>query len=174
MPNKKSGSTKPTQSFEQMVSDATLSKLKPFISDEVLRTSKLMVQEQMGSVQALFERLTAVEKIITEKLGISDDEYVNRVTDVQDELMQVKSVSRACKAGDILRVEVSTKKKEQTEYQGSTRMMISSLGSGSAIGKDLELSLIGLKAGETKVVEFGQNKELEAKIFINRVSGKEE
>lgn len=177
MPNKDlkklGGQSKPKQSFEQMVSDASLSKLKPFIQSEVTRVSRLMVQEQMGGIQALFERLTAVEKIITEKLGISDEEYVNRVTDVQDEFMGVKALDREAKEGDVVRVEISTKQKSQEQYQGTSRMMISNLGAGTSIGKELELSLVGLKAGEIKVVEFGPEKSLEAKILINRISGKE-
>lgn len=175
MPNKKELSTsKPKQSFEQMVSEASLSKLKPFIRQEVLTVSKNLVQEQMGNFQVIFERLTALEKLVMEKTGVSDEEYVERVTDIQDEFAQVKKLSRAAKAGDTLRVEVSTKKKDQEEFQGTSRMMIVNLGAGSSIGKELEASLVGLKSGEEKLIEFGQDNSLVAKIIVNRVSGKEE
>lgn len=178
MPNKKElknlNKPKPAQSFEQMVSDASLAKMKPFIQQEVVRVSQLMIQEQMGNFQSIFERLTALEKLVMEKTGVSDEEYVSRVTDVQDQFQGVKRLDRAAQAGDILRVEVSTKAKDQEDYQGTSRMMIASLGSGTSIGKELEEQLIGLKAGEEKVLEFGKDKLLVAKIVINRVSGKEE
>lgn len=172
MQNKKKDSPKlgivpkPTMSFQDSVSDVAVNKLKPMMMGLFDQYKK----EQTDNFQGLYERLTALEKLVLEKTNTSDEDYAERVVDVQDNFYSLAKVSDAAVLGDVLRVEVSTKAKDQEEYQGKSRFMIQSLGSGRAIGVQLEEALVGMNIGETKELEFGVDNSMVAKITVNRIS----
>lgn len=161
---------KPTHSFEQMVAEASLNRLKPFIEFQVQEAATQMKREHVQDLQGMYERLTALEKLVLEKTGTSDEEYSERVIDVQDMVHGLKQVSEACALGDTVRIEVSSKAKDQEEFQGSSRYMVQDLGSGRAIGKELEDKILGMTKGETRTVDFGVDGAMVAKITLNRVS----
>jgi hypothetical protein len=161
------------ESLGNLVSKAALTKLLPDIENVVRAHVKnlgghLAVQ-QASTLETLFARTIVLEKIIMEKHGLTLEDLTKKVADVEDEkegLVQVEEVQ----VGDVARVEIRTRTKEQTEFQGSSRMKISQTGTGQTIGEELEKGLLGMKTGETKEVEFGQDKAMIAQLRLDRVS----
>jgi hypothetical protein len=59
---------------------------------------------------------------------------------------------------------------DQEDFQGTSRLKIYQTGSGQTLGPEMESAILGMSAGQTKEVSFGQDQQLLAKITINRVS----
>lgn len=163
----------PTRSFEQLVADATLSKLGGYIDDEIHELGQSLLIRQQQAMSNLLTRLVAVEEILTEKLGMTKDDLSNRVAAVQDRFEGFNEVTdRAVETGDRVRLEIATRTADQSEYQGSSRLQIENAGSGQTLGSEIEGAVVGMKTGETKEITFGKDASLAAKITVNRISAK--
>lgn len=162
-----------TQSFGQMVSQAALAQLKPFIVDmvqqEVDQLSAKLTQQTANTIEMLYLRVLTLEDVAMEKLSITKDELAERVA-TREDLSEGLEAAAEAKVGDVIRMEIKTKTKDQPVFAGSSRLKVYSLGSGRTIGKELEDGIVGLKSGETKQIEFGKDKEVVAEVTINRVS----
>lgn len=158
-----------TQSFGSMVSRAALCQLGPEISRMINDMGDQISAKQISTLEMLYTRIVVLEKVLIDKLGITQDELTLRVSDVEDERDGLAKAGDVV-IGDTTRVEIQTKTKDQEKYQGTTRMKIQNTGSGNTLGKEIEEQIIGMKTGEVKVVEFGQNKELLAQITLNKSS----
>lgn len=162
------------QSFGQMVSRAALAQMGPQI-EQIVRAyvnqlgNQLAVQ-QASTLETLFARVVVLETIVMEKLGYSTEDLTKMVAAIEDEKEGLTLVEGAAELGDVVRLEIATKTKDQTEFQGSSRLKISQTGTGQTIGTELENAILGLKAGETKEVNFGKDGAMTAKITIDRVS----
>lgn len=161
------------QSVGSLVSKAALSQMGPQIEQMVRHYvqnlgNQLAVQ-QASTLETLFARVVVLESIIMEKLGYSSDDLTNKVATLEDEKEGLQSADTV-ETNDVVRLEISTKKKEQTEYQGTSRMKVYNTGAGQNLGLELEGALIGMKAGETKEVAFAEEGKMIAKLTVNRVS----
>lgn len=161
------------QSMGNMISKAALTQLGPeiaqMINNGLQQVASQLAQEQLSTLATLFVRIRVLEEIIVEKLGYTQDQLAQRVSDLEDGAEGLKAAD-VVQTDDVVRIEVKTKTKDQTEFQGSTRLKISDLGSGQGIGKELEAKLVGMKVGEVKETEFGQG--MVAELTINRISRK--
>ena len=149
--------------------------VKPFVRQEVQLLGRQLQQEQNETLRAIYTRLTTLEGIVQKELKISDDQLAELVADTEDKGYGLKKTTEAAKEGDYLRITASTKAKDQEEYQGVSKLVVAGVGQEPfTLGPELEPELIGMKAGETKEVEFGKNKEFKAKLEVNRVSRRPE
>jgi uncharacterized protein (DUF39 family) len=161
------------QSMGNMVSKAALTQLGPeiaqMINNGLQQVANQLAQEQLSTLATMFVRIRVLEEIVVEKLGYTQDQLAQKVSDIEDKSENLQTADVA-QVDDVVRVEVKTKTKDQTEFQGSTRLKITELGSGASIGKELEAKLIGMKVGEVKETEFGQG--MVAELTIDRISRK--
>lgn len=171
---KKKSSGHVQQSMGQMVSRAALAQLGPEI-EQLVRAyiqqlgNQLAVQ-QASTLETLFARVVVLESIIMEKLGYSTEDLTQKVAAIEDEKETLELVQGEAQAGDVVRLEIKTKTKDQTEFQGSSRLKIYQVGSGQTIGEELESAIVGMKSGETKQVSFGKEGAMVAEIKVDRVS----
>lgn len=161
------------QSLGNLVSKAALAQLGPQIEDMVISHVQHLGQQismqQASTLQTLFSRVVVLEQIVMDKLGLTSEDLTGMVADLEDSkegLAKAESVE----SGDVVRLEISTKTKDQTEYQGSSRLKVSQIGSGQTLGNELEGATLGMKAGETKEINFGKDGGMVAKLTVDRVS----
>jgi len=176
MGNKK-GQQRLQQSMGNMVSRAALAQLGPHIEqmvvDYVNQLGSNLSTQTASTLESMFSRIVVLETILIEKMGYTKEDLANKVADIEDQNQGLKKTESSVEKNDVVRLEIKTKMKEQTEYQGTSKLRISQIGSGQTLGLELESAIIGMKSGETKEVEFGQNKEMLAQITLNRVSRSE-
>lgn len=161
------------QSMGQMVSKAALAQMGPAIDATVRQyvqnLGNQLAQQQASTLETLFSRVVVMERLLMEKFGITADDLATKVADLEDEKEGLESVS-AVESGDVVRMVIKTKTKDQTEFQGESRLKLYGAGTGKTIGEELESALIGMATGDVKHVEFGKDKALVAEMTINRVS----
>lgn len=162
------------QSFGNMVSKAALTQMGPQIEQMVRayvqNLGNQLAAQQASTLETLFARVVVLEQIVIEKLGYSGEDLTNMVAAIEDEKENLTLVDGAAELGDVVRLEISTKAKDQTEFQGSSRLKIYQTGSGQTIGQELEAAILGMKTKETKEINFGKDGAMVAKITIDRVS----
>jgi hypothetical protein len=158
-----------SQSFGSMVSKAALTQLQPFIVQLVRSLGNDLAQEQQGTMQLIYTRLVALEKLLIEKNITTQEEHTNRVADVEDQRDNLQPATEVEK-GDMVRLVLRTKTNDQPEFQGSNKLKLVNAGTGSTLGTDIESSILGMKTGEVKEIKFGQQKELTAEITISRIA----
>lgn len=162
------------QSMGQMVSRAALAQLGPEIQNMVLFYTKQYANQiavqQASTLETLFARVVVLETIVMEKLGYTTEDLTNLVAKIEDEKEGLTLVDGPAEANDVTRVEISTKTADQSEFQGSSRLKVPQIGSGKSLGPEIEAAIIGMKAGETKEITIGENKDVVAKIVLDRVS----
>lgn len=159
-----------TRSFEQMVADATSTRLKEYIQDQIRGLAQgLMARQQQGFANSAL-RTVAIEELLMDKLGVTKDDLANKVAVVQDRSEGFDPVDGAVELGDRTRLEIRTKTSEQTEYAGTSRLLVDNTGSGNTLGKELEAAVLGMKVGETREVLFGKDNSLQASITVQKVS----
>lgn len=160
----------PQRSFSQIVTELSLQKTSGYIDAQIETLGQRLLIQQQRELAPILMRLVTLENIVSEKLGISKNELADRVAAVQDEAEGFVAVSDAANAGDRVRLEIKTKTADQTEFQGASRMLIDNIGSGRVIGQELEGAVVGMKTGEVKTIEFGNEKAMIAEITVNMVS----
>lgn len=175
MGNKKQKSVRPQNSFQQLVSNVAMDKMIPQVEEMVQayteRLGEQLALQQASTLEMLYTRLVVLEAIVIDKLGYTAQDLTDKVADLED-LKEGYERSDSVNLGDMVRVEISTKTKDQEDFQGSSRLKISNVGSGQSYGEELESSIVGMASGETKEVFFGEDQQLVAKITLNRVSKK--
>jgi hypothetical protein len=162
------------QSMGQMVSKAALAQMGPaierYVQAVVQNLGQQLSVQQASTLETIFARVVVLEEIVIEKLGYTKETLAIKVAETEDDKEGLTLVEGALEKGDVVRLEISTKTKDQPEYQGSSRLKMYQTGTGQTIGTELEDALIGMKAGETKEIEFGKDKGMVAKVIIDRVS----
>jgi hypothetical protein len=162
------------QSMGQMVSRAALSQLGPQIENMVRayvnKLGSQLAEQQASTLETLFARVVVLESIIMEKLGYTTEDLTNKVATIEDEKENLVVSDSGAELNDVVRLEISTKTKDQADFQGSSRIKLYKTGTGQTIGQELEQAIIGMKAGETKEVNFGKDAAMAARIKVDRVS----
>lgn len=159
-----------TQSFDQYMLSMTLNKFKGYIDAEINSVGQQLANQQKNLLENLYIRNRALEEIAMEKFDdVTKESLANRIAVIEDEVVGLEKVDEV-KEGDRVRMEISTKAKDQEEYQGTSKMMVDQTGTGRTLGKELEGALLGMKTGEEKELDFGKDKTMVAKLKIDRVS----
>lgn len=170
MGKKRSGRQDQQASFSQMLQQQSLNKVKPYLDQQIAEVARILSANLNNNLEEIYIRVVALEKILMNKFNVEESLIIETVADIQDEKDGLKKSLEAAKEQDTVRIEVSTKAKDQAEFQGTSKLVVSRLGSGQTLGKALEGHILGMKSDETKEVNFGQNDEMVAKITVNRVS----
>jgi hypothetical protein len=167
------GQNHQTQSFGNMVSKAALAQMGPAIEKYVKAVVQNLGQQlsvqQAGTLETLFARTVVLEEILMDKFQLTKEDLATKVSEVEDRkenLEQADSIEK----NDVVRLEISTKIADQTEYAGSSRLKVYETGSGGTLGNEIEDQLVGMKTGETKEFSFGKDKTMTAKVTIDRIS----
>lgn len=155
-------SMRPTKSFDQMMSEAQLKALHPYISQEVTNAGRqILIQISNLVLQQLSEmkvRSFAVENILKAKLNLTDEDVANAISDEEDKLMGYVEAVDGAKEGDLVRLEM------QTVENGNPvdgKMAIKSLGTVGPEGKvqtfsELEADIMGKVVGNSNKVVLTQ------------------
>lgn len=174
MGKKKTAQQHVQQSMGNLVSKAALSQMGPaierYINHKMKELSSQLAVQQATTLENLFSRVVVLEEIVMEKLGYTTDDLTAKVADIEDRNQGQALVQGAAQHNDVVRLEISTKTNDQDAFQGTSRLMVSNVGTGNTLGVELESAIIGMKSGESKELQFGENKALTAKITVNRVS----
>lgn len=179
----------PTQSFAQLMSDAQLNALKPYIEQQVIRGSQQIVTglyrvilEERAAMQT---RQMAFERLL--KLNcpwFSDELLALTVAEVEDESAKLEAVAGEIQEGDKVRLEYSVKAYNETDFTPVDKLVIHTVNVKGPNGTvqtypELESNLVGLHSGETKefvvpeIVEEGREPEnTKVKVTVIRVSRK--
>lgn len=165
------------QSMGNMVSRAALTQMGPEIEKIVMhhvrQLGSKLAEQQVNTFQTLFTRLVVLETVIIEKMGITQEELSTRVSALEDEKEGFVILGEMTEVGDLVRVGVKTRTKDQTAWQGESLLKVYELGTGNTLGKEIEDQLIGMKVGESRIVEFGKDKGMVGEITMNRISRQE-
>lgn len=169
---KNGGKQHQTHSFEQLVANATLGKFSGYIDQQIQGLAQALVQRQAQSLGNLVTRLVALEELMMEKFSdVTKATLADRVSNIEDASEGLQNVTDGgVLEGDRVRLELKTRTADQTEYQGSSRLLVDNAGSGNTLGKEIEAALIGMKAGDSKDIAFGVDNSLAANLVINKIS----
>ena len=160
------------KSFNKLVGEASLEKVKPFVQAQVQQLGMEMQQALMQTVASLVNRLVVLEELAVEKSGVSMEELINRVADLEDKQTNYEKVEEVIE-GDLVRLKIATKMEDQEDFQGESALAITGCGKDPlTLGPELEPQLIGMQVGDMKQIAFGKDKKMIAKIEVQRVSRK--
>lgn len=176
-----------THSFAQMMSQAQLKALEPYIQQLVANQFRQATQgiyqfimnerQMMTTRQLAFETLLKenTEWFTEEKLGLA-------IVNVEDDALGLKSVDEPAAPGDKVRIEFQAMPHTQTEFTPPNKLAINDLqGKGPSGGvqthEALEAAIVGMKVGETKeflvpeAVEEGKEPEhTKVRVTVKRIS----
>lgn len=154
--------------FGSLVSKAALKQLLPHIEGMVKSLGQQLVIRQAKSTEQMFTRIVAIEKILIDKLGVTQLDLTNKVADVEDErdgLLQAEDLQN----GDTARIAVRQKQQDETEYtSGTTNLKAVNLGSGDNFGKEVEDQLMGMKVGEVREIKAGKDNTVTVEVTLSR------
>lgn len=163
----------PQKSFQELVADATRAALSGYIDAEIQGLGQALAQRQAQTNNNLKLRIICTEELIMEmNPAITKETLATRVSAIQDRLegFDALTAEAAVEKGDRVYVELKTRTQDQTEYQGTSRLMIDNIGEGATLGSELESAILGMKSGEVKEIKFGKDESLAASIALNRAS----
>lgn len=188
--DKRLAKKKPNQSrsFDQLVGDASVARLKPYIQDLVGQASQMMVQQvfqaMMSERSMLQTRQLAFENLLKKNCAwFNDDVLAMEVATVEDQAEGATAIEGPAEVGDKVRLEFQAKHLDQGEWSPVNKLAIHTLNVKSPQGQVqtgsevLEAQLVGMAAGETR--EFllpevpGEGQEPEntrIKVTVKRVS----
>lgn len=168
---KKAGA-KPQKSFQQLVAEAANAKLLTTVQQEIYQLGGQIAQNQSRELSGIVTRLAAIEQVLIEKLGITEEQLTEKVATIEDQALGYERVEEVS-SGDLVRLTVSTKKADAEEYTGESKLQVNNCGNSPfTLPQKLEEALITLKTGQTIEVPFGKDDSMKAKLTVDRVSRK--
>lgn len=160
---KAAGTTAPhqTHSFAQLVSEAQLKSLQPWIAQQVnllgQQLSSQMFQVIMREKAQMLTRQVALERILKANLNwFTEDAIATTVMDIEDESEGAKQIGPedAIVDSDKVVVDFQTQASKEEAYGAVNKLSIFAVNTKGQAGTvqthaDLEAGLIGRKVGET-------------------------
>jgi bacillopeptidase F (M6 metalloprotease family) len=157
-------------SFKELVAEAAQNAVKPYLNQQIQQLGIALQNQQNETLRALYTRVVTLEKLAQKHFNLTEDQLANLVAETEDAAQGLTS-AESIEEGDLVRLEISTKTKEDNEYTGTSRLIVENVGlEPLTLGPEIEPQLIGLKTGDEKVLNFGQDGTMEAKVVVNRVS----
>lgn len=149
-----------TKSFDQLVADTTLERLKPYIQQQVGMAGQQILnsiyQTLMQERAMMQTRQLAFERLLRANTTWFNDEVLSlAVADVEDESAGLSGVTGPIVEGDKVRLEFSAQPSNAAEPSQMSKLAVHSVMRKNPNGtvqthEDLEKNLVGLSAGETK------------------------
>lgn len=161
------------KAFGKMVEEASLAKVKPYIDQRMQQLGFQLQQEQNLSLSALARRIVVLEELVGEKLGISLEELTERVYDLEDKDSGYEKTEEV-QTGSLVRLTIATKTTDsEDDFAGESTLVVTDVANQPfTLPKELEESLVGLKAGESVETAFGADDKMTAKMTVLRISEK--
>lgn len=165
--NKKKKQVHATQSFTQMMSQAQLNALKPFIQQEVNNTAyglyRSLLKAMSESQAAVQTRLMALERLLIASGNLNESAIGITVATIEDEVLGYTAVTDAAQPGDKLRLQVKSRAKG-TDTWNEDRLVINSLGTTNKDGAvqtltELETALVLTTTNQTVTVTIPAEQE---------------
>jgi hypothetical protein len=180
----------PTQSFEQMVANATSKANQNFIRQQIQvemeEFARAFQMQMLNERAATQKRQLAFERILKKNVPWFSDEVLSEeIADLEDEIQKLSNVRDPAEKGDKVRLDVQVKKQGAEEWMTKepNKLCVEQLAVTNKAGtyqthKELEENVVGLRAGESKqflVREGGTDDEpeyVEVAVKVKRVSRK--
>ena len=170
---KKKRRIQPQNSFERLVTtnvQKALNNHMQVMQQQVLSQVRADVKHTLS---ALDIEIGALIEIVKEKLGVSSEEFQDRMLNLEDKLVGLEVTTEAIATGDRVRFEVA----EQDKLDVTRQLMLDNVGFGpyndNHMFKDVEAALIGMTTGESKNIDLKiGDQEFKYNIKVARVSRK--
>jgi len=158
--------------LKKMVGEVSLAEVRPFLQKQLQAMQFQLQADMRNTLRSLYVRLVTLEEIALEKFDVDKDVYVDLVADTEDKADGLEKITEGTvKSGDRARIVISTKTKDQKEFQEGTKMVLENCGvEPFSIGSELEPTVCGMAIGETRETGFGEDKNMVAKITVERVA----
>lgn len=156
----------PTMSFTDLVAKKNTDTLKPYIDQQINQLGMKLAQGQLGALAPTLLRLSALEDVLKEKLGETDESLATRVVEMEDRALGVELSQDAAAAGDTVRYSIQINGEGQLHKQ-TARNLGKPRTDSTPEQLQIQQALIGLSAGEATVVEIPGAK---LKLLMERVS----
>ena len=165
------------KSFADLVSKKQIQALQPMVfamvSEASKQTSNELSKNFFQYIQNLQTRIMALEKVLEDRLGVSEEDIIAKVVEIEDSASGHTAVSRGAQEGDLVRVTISTKSSaEGAEFTTPVRRAITNLSLASpAFSKAVDAAILGMTAGETKEITVGEEPNtLIVRLTVDKVS----
>jgi hypothetical protein len=167
-------SGKPSQSFQKLVSQAAYGLLQTDVKQAVQQYALRIAQNQSAELASIVTRIAALESLLMDKNVVSNNELVSKVADLEDESQGYRKVEDEVKEGDLVRITISTKKVSSSDgFSGESKIQVRDCAlSPFTLPEKVEKAILGAKERQEVLVDFGNDDEMLAKIFVDRVSRK--
>lgn len=176
----------PTNSFAQLVSDAQIKALQPFVKEmvaqAVAQAAQSLYMTMMQERAALLTRQLAFERLMTQNTTwFNENVLAMAVADVEDDsagLVKADTVQE----NDKVRLELSVQNRETSEWTAPSKLAIHEVSKVSAQTQtvqthvELEKGLIDMNLDETKefTIPEQQGPDTTVRVTVKRVSRKKE
>lgn len=175
---------KPTKSWEDMMAQAQLNALKPYIQAETQMATQAAFQKTLKlileNISTVQVRVWALERVLM-KAGIvvSKEVLAEETAQIEDESINAESVEGPAAEGDIIRMEFSQRKADGSYPKAQAAIihkLMNKVQDHVQTYSELEESIVGKAKGEEfeVVIPAKQEgeKEVTLKIKVNRISRK--
>lgn len=165
---------RPQNSYISLVAQAANKQaaevIQPMVVQKVAEVAGIVQNNLKQYISHTLSKTVVLEKLLIAKGVLTVEEIATGVMDHEDSAWGLETASDEAKESDTLRLVIKKKPEGADDFALPYNVMIPSLGSGqSELGKDLEESLKGLKAGDSKDAADAENK-VTLNIFVTRVS----
>lgn len=145
---------KANMSFQQAVLMAARAQTKNDIKSEVTEAATILANETKKSLVAMKQRLDAVEGLLLNKLGVSEQELKEALWGVQEKLYNLEVVSTPAAASNAIRFRVKEELENQQTEDKPTQESYLILGGedNDQLPKELIDALTGSVAGDLKKI----------------------
>ena len=155
-----------TQSFEQMVSQAQLNALKPYIEEQVRENTARMIPmltkmlaDPLSMVQ---NRLLSLEEV----MGVDKEALAHNLAKREDAALGLTEVEGPAKEGDSVRLEVVTDGGDPDRILIQRLMHRNAQGQVQTTFEELEKAVIGLKVEESSSVKDDEGKTVAFRVIM--------
>lgn len=186
---KKTTAPRPTQSFSQMMSQAQLNALKPFIqglvAEQFQQATQGIYQFVMNERSSMMTRQLAFERLLKDNCPwFTEDALAMTVALVEDEALGLVQVTDEAKEGDKIRLDFQAMESTMKEYGKLNKLAIHSLNTKGPNGnvqthETMEQTIVGMKLDEAReflipeTVEEGKEPEhTRIRVVLKRISRK--
>lgn len=174
-----------TQSFEQLVSKASLERLKPYIQQQVQIQGHIVTQKVarvvLEPISQLQIRIRALEAVVAELLNVSPDDFKHKLSKevftLEDAALGLRAADYA-EAGDTVILYVESKETPESDWANGSKIRIDKLlnkvEDRVQTFQAVEEAVVEMRAGETKELSFKLEpedaEETQVKFTVERVS----
>lgn len=152
----KSQSPRANMSFQQSVLMASRAQTKNDIKAEVMEAATVLTNETKKALVSMKQRLDAIENLVREKLGVTDQDVQSALWAVQEKQYGLEPTSEPSAKGSAIRFRVKEEKEGEATDKAPDNESYLVLGNedNDSLPKEIIAALTGVVAGDTKTVSL--------------------